>query len=268
MKGGPSWNWATTLGWVPNEPQMDRFLRLYQQILQMNQNLNLTRITDIEEYWEKHIWDSLSGISPFLSPPSHSVLKASELSPSESSIPSASLRTVTASTPVIQSVIDIGTGGGFPGIPVAIACSDWRITLLDSTLKKVNCLGQICESLQLNHVNAICDRAESLGANPQFQTTYDLALIRAVGSATVCAEYCMPLLKLQGIAILYRGQWSSAQEGQLTHALTQLGGELINIRAMTTPLHANQRHCIEIKKSAPTPHQYPRRVGMAKLKPL
>ena len=244
-----SLDWMSSLGWSPTEAQITRYVILYEQILEVNRQLNLTRITNLEDYWEKHIWDSLVGIAPFL-------MGAGDTSGSPS--PQSS----------IQSVIDIGTGGGFPGLPVAIACPDWQVTLLDSTQKKINALEGICQVLGLPNVNTICDRAEVLGSNPQYQSRFDLALIRAVGGATVCAEYCMPLIKVQGRAILYRGQWSTLEEHQLNHALDLLGGQLIDVHRIETPLTHNQRHCIQIQKMLPTPEQYPRRSGVAKCKPL
>ncbi|MBF2000898.1 MAG: 16S rRNA (guanine(527)-N(7))-methyltransferase RsmG [Synechococcales cyanobacterium M58_A2018_015] len=230
--------WQETLGWHPTQDQQAQFQRLYEQILAANQSLNLTRITEPADFWEKHLWDSLRGIQPWINT-------------------ERSLR-----------VIDIGTGGGFPGVPVALARPDWTVTLLDSTRKKINFLRTLVADLGLSQTELLVERAEQAGHLPQQRGCYDLALIRAVATATVCAEYALPLLKVGGTAVLYRGQWTTEEATALANAAQILGGTLDGTAVFTTPLSHAVRHCLYLKKQSPTPDTFPRPVGIPTQKPL
>lgn len=231
--------WQDSLNWGPSAEQQQQYQRLYEAILAGNQQLNLTRITDPEEFWEKHLWDSLRGVRSWLA----------------------------AASPALR-LIDVGTGGGFPGVPIAIACPDWSITLLDATRKKIAFLEALVTGLGLTTVQTWVDRAEQVGHLPQHRETYDLAVIRAVAAASVCAEYTLPLLKVGGSAVLYRGQWSDSEAESLQAAVRQLGGQVQQVDAFVTPLTQNIRHCIYIQKIAPTPIAYPRAIGIPVQKPL
>lgn len=246
--------WQCTLNWRPNDLQQQRFQRLYEGILRGNEQLNLTRITAAEEFWEKHLWDSLAGIAPWLADGSEA---ADPVPPWIVNPPSA-----------IHSAIDIGTGGGFPGLPVAIARPDWHITSLDATRKKIAFLAELSQTLGLTHVNTLADRAEQVGHQHPHRAGYDLALIRAVGSASTCAEYALPLLKVNGVAVLYRGQWTPEEETELRQIILQLGGGDLWVKAMTTPLTQGARHYVYLHKQKPTPEGFPRAVGVPAKQPL
>ncbi len=232
--------WQQTLSWQPTARQQANYQHLYDEILKGNQQLNLTRITEPQEFWEKHLWDSLRGIQPWLSQPEGTVLR----------------------------VIDVGTGGGFPGMPVAIACPQWQLTLLDSTRKKIAFLEAVIATLELSNVNTQVDRAEQAGQSQQHRQQYDLALIRAVATASVCAEYTLPLLKLGGTAVLYRGQWLAEEAEALELAVERLGGQIDRVDPFTTPFSHSIRHCVHLKKVKPTPAIYPRAIGVPTQKPL
>lgn len=231
--------WQSTLNWSPTEPQQQQFQSLLTQLCVLNQGVNLTRITSPEAFWEKHLWDSLWGVQPWLTEPPHA-----------------------------RRAIDIGTGGGFPGTPVAIALPLWQVTLLDSTRKKIACLDTLCHTVPLTNAHPVCDRAEALAHQPGNRATYDIALIRAVGPVSCCAEYTLPFLKVGGTAVVYRGLWSLEEEQILQQALPQLGGELTDLRAGTTPLTHAQRHCLYLRKADPTPTTFPRKVGLPTQNPL
>lgn len=235
-------------GWQPHPDQRQQFQRLYEQILTGNHQLNLTRITTAPDFWEKHLWDSLQGIHPWLMEESPDDLDLQALQPSR--------------------VIDIGTGGGFPGLPVAIASPTWQVSLLDATRKKVAFLETVAQTLALPNVETICDRAESLGQQPNHRQQYDLALIRAVGPASVCAEYALPLLRLGGMAVLYRGQWSPEEEQGLQTAIPQLGGSHLQTVHRITPYSRGTRHYVYLKKQQNTPDCFPRRSGIPTKRPL
>ncbi|MCC5644055.1 16S rRNA (guanine(527)-N(7))-methyltransferase RsmG [Nostoc sp. CHAB 5824] len=233
--------WQQTLNWQPTVQQQAQFQRLYELILEGNRQLNLTRITDPQEFWEKHLWDSLRGIVPLLS------ANFSSASP---------------------AIIDIGTGAGFPGVPVAITVPNCTITLLDSTRKKITFLDNILSELALTNAKTLVGRAEEIGQHPQHRQAYDIALIRAVGAASVCAEYTLPLLKQRGLAIIYRGNWTEDETTALQNAVNQLGGVIESIEKFTTPLSHSIRHCLYLRKVANTPDNFPRAVGIATQKSL
>jgi 16S rRNA (guanine527-N7)-methyltransferase len=231
--------WQQTLDWQPTGAQQVLLEGLYQAIVTTNRSFNLTRITEPTEFWEKHLWDSMRGIKPWLHQPSQPL-----------------------------KLIDMGTGAGFPGLPIAIAQPDWQLTLVDSTQKKVKFVQQTAQALGLNGVRGISERAEVLGQSRNFREQFDLATIRAVAAVSVCAEYLLPLLKVGGQAILYRGQWDAAEEAACIGALQNLGGELRNVDLFNTPISEGTRSCVYLQKIAPTPLAYPRSVGLPVQKPL
>jgi 16S rRNA (guanine527-N7)-methyltransferase len=205
------------MNWQPTAAQQKKFQRLYELILAGNRQLNLTRITEPIEFWEKHLWDSLRGIAPLLS------------------------------TQDLIKVIDIGTGAGFPGIPVAIALPN-HVTLLDSTRKKITFLDNLLAELSIQNATTLVGRAENIHKLPQHHQNYDVALIRAVGSPLLCAEYTLPFLKPNGLAILYRGQWTGDETEALQTKVKQLSGVVENIEKFTTPITHSVRHCVYLRK--------------------
>ncbi|KAM3097323.1 16S rRNA (guanine(527)-N(7))-methyltransferase RsmG [Phormidesmis sp. 146-12] len=231
--------WRETLGWQPDVSQQEQFQRFYELILTANQQFNLTRITAPSEFWEKHLWDSLVGVAQFL-----------------------------GGTSTGFDVIDVGTGAGFPGVPIAIVRPDWHLTLLDSTRKKITFVQESVKTLGLENVNVWVDRAEQVGQLRQHREHYDLALIRAVASASVCAEYTLPLLKLGGLAVLYRGQWTEEEAENLQVAVEQLGGAIEPSEKLLTPLTQSVRHCLYLRKVAPTSASFPRATGIPTQTPL
>lgn len=234
--------WQTTLHWQPSETQQELFQRLYRGVVDGNRQVNLTRITEPNGFWEKHLWDSLSGLAPWYEPEKPEWL------------------------PTVKTVIDIGTGGGFPGLPVAIAKPQWHITLLDSTRKKIAFLETLCGQIGLTNTAFLAERAETAGRMHRAQ--YDLAMVRAVGPVSTCAEYALPLLKKSGYAVLFRGQWTDEDEELFMGALDTLGGELVAICPWETPLTQGIRHCLYVKKIEKTDKEFPRQVGVPAKYPL
>lgn len=215
--------WQQTLGWQPTVEQQQLFQQLYAGILDGNKQLNLTRITEPVEFWEKHLWDSLRGVR-------------SQLSESERENQSPSLK-----------MIDIGTGAGFPGVPAAIAFPQSSMTLLDSTRKKIVFLDTLIAKLGLKNVTTAIGRAEAVNKKPPHRQAYDLALLRAVASASICAEYALPFLKTGGLAILYRGHWTDEETESLKPVVEKLGGVIESIEGFATPLSNGIRHCLYLR---------------------
>ncbi|MGD1857006.1 MAG: 16S rRNA (guanine(527)-N(7))-methyltransferase RsmG [Leptolyngbyaceae cyanobacterium] len=236
--------WQETLQWQPSAGQQTLFNQLYQGVLDGNRQVNLTRITEPAEFWEKHLWDSLSGLAPWFEPEKPEWVST------------------------VKRVVDIGTGGGFPGVPVAIARSQWQVTLLDSTRKKITFLETLCQQLGLTNTDCIVERAETVGRDPKHRAQYDLAMVRAVGPASTCAEYALPLLKKSGFAVIFRGQWSEEEEDLFVGALDTLGGELVAICPWETPISQGIRHCLYVKKLEKTAKEFPRQVGLPAKHPL
>jgi 16S rRNA (guanine527-N7)-methyltransferase len=212
--------WQETTNWQPTPAQLQQFQQFYDLVTIANHSLNLTRIIEPEAFWEKHLWDSLQPI-------------------------------VTADWS--GAVIDLGTGAGFPGIPIAIIRPDWAVTVVDSTAKKINFIQSSLPALQLNNVQALVGRAETLNQDRQHRQQYQLVTVRAVATAAVCAGYALPFLTLGGTAILYRGQWTVAEKVDLGQAAQRWGGEIIDVKAFQTPLTQGIRHCIYLRKVSNTP---------------
>jgi 16S rRNA (guanine527-N7)-methyltransferase len=231
--------WQATLGWQPTTAQQDLFQQLYETIVETNRSLNLTRITEPTEFWEKHLWDSLRGIQAWL-----------------------------PEDPESLDVVDIGTGAGFPGLPIAIIKPHWKCTLVDSTRKKVKFVQETADALGLTGVTGLSDRAEQLGHSKYYREEYDLATIRAVAGLSVCAEYVLPLLRVGGTAVLYRGQWSEEEAAACEVAVAQLGGRLDRVEIFETPLSQSMRACVYLKKMATTSHEFPRAIGIPTQMPL
>jgi len=237
MNALPHDQWASTLDWQPDDRICRQFDELYAEVLKGNQQLNLTRITEAQDFWEKHLWDSLRNFWPHRDLPE-------------------------------QVVIDIGSGAGFPGLPIAMVQPDWAVVLLEATKKKAAFLSGCVQRLGLTNVRVIADRAEILGHRREHRAGYDLAVVRALGPVTVCAEFAMPLLKVGGRALLYRGQWEVREEVELNRAIQVLGGEITDIDAFSLPLSQAVRHCVVVTKKRPTLQVFPREDGIPTKHPL
>ncbi|MCY7333316.1 MAG: 16S rRNA (guanine(527)-N(7))-methyltransferase RsmG [Pseudanabaena sp. CAN_BIN31] len=206
-------HWQSTLNWSPNDDQLAQFEKLYELVLDGNSKQNLTRITAPDDFWEKHLWDSLRGVFAFWD---HENIK----------------------------VIDIGTGAGFPGLPIAIARPSWQVTLIDSKQKKVAFVEETIQALQLTNAIAQWGRGEDINKSNQFKKKYDLAVVRAVGKPDICANYALPFLKRSGTAILYRGQWLPEESEQLDIFCEDQGLQTLKQERFQTPITAGIRHSV------------------------
>ena len=243
--------WEQTLNWQPSPQQQTQFQHLYELIVEGNRQLNLTRIINPEDFWEKHLWDSLRGIKFLISSEGGDEGEREEGGERKK-----------------IKIIDLGTGAGFPGIPAAIIVNNCTINLVDSTRKKINFIDSILPDLNLSNVKATTSRAEEIGRDSKHRENYDIALIRAVASASACAEYALPLLKQGGLAVIYRGSWTESENLGMENAVQQLGGKIESIEQFNTPLSKGDRHCLYLRKVATTPAKFPRAVGVPSRNPL
>lgn len=222
--------------------QRDAFQRYYEELVTWNQKFNLTAITEYEQVQIRHFLDSLS------------CLLATE-----------SRRTL--SRPGAR-VIDIGTGAGFPGIPLKLVCSLAHFTLLEATHKKVTFLEHMVSILGLRSVTAIHGRAEELAHESAHRERYDLALARAVAELPVVAEYALPFCKIGGWFIAQKGEAGAAEAWSAEKAITLLGGELRRVLPVELPGLPEDRSLVVVEKVSPTPANYPRRTGVPGKRPL
>ncbi len=206
-------HWQSTLNWSPDADQIAQFEKLYELVLEGNSKQNLTRITAPDDFWEKHLWDSLRGVLAFWD---REDIK----------------------------VVDIGTGAGFPGLPIAIAKPSWQVTLVDSKQKKVAFVEETIENLQLTNASAQWGRGEDINKLSAYKKKYDLALVRAVGKPDICASYALPFLKRSGTAVLYRGQWLPEESEQLDIFCEQEELQVVKQDRFQTPLTAGIRHSV------------------------
>jgi len=226
--------WRATFDRLPTPAEQAQFQALYAATLDANSRVNLTRIVEPTEFWEKHVWDSLSGLHYL----DRCVANALDLGLAQ--------RTDWAADKPVRA-IDIGTGGGFPGLPIAIARPNWSVTLLDSTQKKIRIVEESIATIGLKNCDTLVGRAEQISRLPQHAERYDLATVRAVGSLQACLEFSLPFLIDDGIAVLYRGRWSDEDTATLKKLLTRMDAKLLAIEAFETPISQAARHCVFVQ---------------------
>lgn len=235
------------LGWQPAPRQLQQLCRLQQLLRHWNQRLNLTRLVEGDDYWIAQVFDSLWPLLPLLS--------GRQSDPEGAG---AGLR-----------VIDVGTGGGFPGLAVAIALPGARVTLVDSVQRKLDAVAAMAAELGLaERVSVRGERVERTGRERACRGRFQLAMARAVAAAPVVAEYLVPLLAPEGQALLYRGQWSSDDQRELEQALTLLHARIAHSERRELPAGRGLRTALSVVPTAACPAAYPRAVGVPAKLPL
>ena len=229
---------AAQFGLELTKAQLDAFERYCQELIAWNQRFNLTRIVEPEEIAVKHFLDSLS------------------------------VCLALPALPASLGLIDVGSGAGFPGLPLKIALPNLRLTLLEATGKKVTFLKHMVEVLNLEEVSCLTSRAEETGQQPAQRQKYDVAVARAVTTLPVLAEYTLPLVKVGGLVIAQKGQEPAAEVEAAAKAIRILGGQVKEISPVSIPRLEGARHLVIIKKIKPTPPEYPRRPGLPAKKPI
>ena len=229
------------LGWQPSPQQLEQWQTLQQELRQWNSRVNLTRLVEHDDYWIAQVFDSLWPLLPLLREQ-----------------PDAPLR-----------CIDVGTGGGFPGLAVAIALPQAQLTLVDSVGRKTQAVQAMAQALGLaERVQLRCERVELTGRDRHCRGHYDLAMARAVAAAPVVAEYLVPLLRPGGQALLYRGQWGANDLADLEQALQPLRARISRRDQRDLPAGRGQRTALFVEATGPCPSTYPRAVGVPSKFPL
>ena len=220
------------------EERTSMLVEYMDMILEKNRYINLTAVRDRDEALQKHIADSLS--CDFME-----------------------------EYEAAENVIDIGTGAGFPGVPLAIVSPDKKFTLVDSLNKRLRIIDELTGELGIKNVTTVHGRAEDVGKSKEYREQYDICVSRAVASLDVLCEWCLPLVKNGGYFVAYKGENVSRETEDAENAIKILGGKIAEIRKVQTEEESISGHVlVMIKKVKNTPSKYPRQAGQAKKNPL
>ena len=229
-----------------SDAQTEQFITYYEMLVEKNKVVNLTAITDFDEVLKKHFVDSLS------------LVKICDLD--------SGYFSNFAGQEI--SLIDIGTGAGFPGIPLKITFPDMKVTLMDSLNKRVDFLNEVIGTLKLDGIGAIHGRAEDFAKPDQLREKYDLCVSRAVANLSTLSEYCLPYVKVGGKFISYKSEKVAEELQEAENAISILGGKTEDQIAFTLPDSDIYRNLVVIDKISETPQKFPRKAGTASKKPL
>lgn len=218
-----------------SDEQLEQFLTYYEMLIEKNKVMNLTTITDFDEVLEKHFEDSLS------------LIQAVDLEKS-------------------QAVMDLGTGAGFPGIPLKIAFPNLQITLADSLNKRILFLDDVIRELGLTGIDTVHGRAEDLAKNSDYREKFDLCVSRAVANLSTLSEYCLPFVKIGGKFISYKAGECDEEVAASKSSIFLLGGKISDIKKFE--LGESGRAFVIIDKVSGTPKKYPRKAGTPSKDPL
>jgi 16S rRNA (guanine527-N7)-methyltransferase len=230
---------ASRLGIDLTPAQMDRFQTYYQELTDWNSRMNLTAITDYEEVQLKHFLDSLT-VAPALPQPQSPDFR----------------------------LIDVGSGGGFPGLPLKIAFPQLQLVLLESTNKKADFLRHIVKILSLEGVSVITGRAEETAHLPDYRERFDAAVARGLAEMNILAELTLPFCIVGGHLIAHKKGDIDNELSQSLKAIEILGGRLIEVKSVNLPEFNDKRFLVIVEKVADTPLRFPRRSGIPAKRPL
>ena len=228
-------NYLYEMGIVLNERQREQFQKFYEMLIEKNKVMNLTGITEYDEVVEKHFIDSLA---------------------------------IGSYEKIQGKVIDIGTGAGFPGIPLKIAYPDIEIVLLDSLNKRIKFLDEVIEELGLENIETIHGRAEDISQKEEYREQFNFCVSRAVANLSTLSEYCIPFLKNKGKFIPYKSGEINEEVENSKKAISILGGEVEKIEKFELPNSTGGRSFVFIKKIKKTNKKYPRKAGLPSKEPL
>ena len=227
--------YGNEIGLVFTEEQLDKFFKYMNLLLEWNEKINLTAITEPKEVILKHFIDSLT-ISKYI----------------ENN----------------KTLADVGTGAGFPGIALKIYRSDLKITLVDSLNKRINFLNEVIKELNLKEIKTVHSRIEDFGKNKEYREKFDYTTARAVANLSVLSEYLIPIAKIDGKCICMKGSNIEEELNTSKNAIKILGGKIQKIEEFNLPKSDITRNVIIIKKLKNTPAKYPRKAGIPAKEPL
>lgn len=216
------------------ENEIEKFYQYMKLLLEWNEKINLTAITDESEIIRKHFIDSL---------------------------------TISKLIKEDTNVVDVGTGAGFPGMPLAIT-KKVKVTLIDSLNKRINFLNIVKESIELDNVNTVHGRAEEVGQNEKYREKFDYAVSRAVAPINVLLEYMLPLVKVGGYCLCMKGPKVIDEMQGIENVAEKLGGKYIKLEELEIPGEESKKNVIIIKKVERTNKKYPRKPGTPAKQPL
>lgn len=227
----------SSIGITLDERQKQQFYTFYEMLVEWNKVMNLTGITEYEEVNEKHFVDSLS------------IVKAVDMKE-------------------IETVIDVGTGAGFPGIPLKIAFPHLNVVLLDSLNKRIKFLDAVIEKLELENIKTIHGRAEDYAKRMEYREQFDLCVSRAVANLSTLSEYCLPYVKTGGVFVPYKSGEIDEEVATSKKAIHILGGKLQDVIKFQLPGTEIGRSFVKIEKVKNTSKKYPRKAGLPAKEPL
>ena len=225
------------LGVTLTEEQKQQFDKFYELLVEWNKVMNLTGITEYEEVNEKHFVDSVS------------IVKAIDINK-------------------VETVIDIGTGAGFPGIPLKIAFPHLKIVLLDSLNKRINFLNTVIDELGLTDIRTIHGRAEDFAKQNEYREKFDLCVSRAVANLSTLSEYCIPYVSVGGMFVPYKSGEIDEEVEESKKAVRILGGKMVDVVKFQLPGTEIGRSFVKIEKTQNTTKKYPRKAGLPAKEPL
>ena len=220
-----------------NNKQLDQFETYFSTLVEWNEKMNLTAITEKAEVYLKHFYDSITASFYFdFSKPFH--------------------------------LCDVGAGAGFPSIPLKIVYPHIEVTIVDSLNKRISFLNHLATVLQLENVHFVHDRAETFGVNPAYRESFDVVTARAVARMSVLSEFCLPLAKVGGHFIAMKALHANDELEMGQKAITTLGGKVEKVHTFTLPMEDSERNILIIKKEKQTPKKYPRKPGTPGKSPI
>ena len=218
-----------------SELQKEQYRKYYDLVVEWNQKINLTAITEEDEFYTKHFFDSIS--LAFYKDYSN-----------------------------IESICDVGSGAGFPSIPLKILYPNLKVTIVDSLNKRIKFLNLVKDELGLSNCNFVHARAEEFGQNKEYRESFEIVTARAVARLNVLAELCLPLVKKDGYFLSLKAQKAEEETKEAINAIKLLGGKLE--QDLEFDIEGEERHILEIRKTKETPNKYPRKAGTPNKKPL
>ena len=219
------------------DKQIEQFEKYYELLVEWNKVMNLTGITEFDEVMQKHFVDSVAAA------------KYAEMEK-------------------VNSLIDVGTGAGFPGIPLKIVYPHIQVTLLDSLNKRIKFLEEVVDNLRLTGIETVHGRAEDAAKKAEYREQFDLSVSRAVANLASLTEYCLPFVKVGGKFVSYKSVSVDEEITQSKKAVYVLGGEIGKVEKFNLPESDMERSLVIIEKKRSTPKKYPRKAGMPTKEPL